>query len=382
MEFKPPPIAKLTADNGREWLSAIRPFLLSAGYWNCIAIPEEEVPPRDKWLGLNDGYSYRSFADLSFSDPPGVDAGPGPSNQLAPQPTVAAAARAPLPDDREKMRLEMKALGLMLMVVDESMREWAEKSLTPSELYNAVRKQVIYAERFKARQYAQELNCIKQYPTETVHAYFSRGKKLANQLAFTGQGMSEQGVVENLLFGLLPAYSEERLAWSHPSKAASLSYWSVLEAVEFREHHTLTLNTKKPTASALSATGEKEKGKGRGRGKGKGAQAQQTCKFCKGSHDILACLQLRHALALAPASTPRQPFAPPQHQQQPRNPQQHQQPRNPQHQQPRNPQRAHLTSHSNHHRNSQASAFVAAVGPLLEEERDAIVSEFMAQYEY
>ena len=72
MEFKAPPIAKLTADNGRAWLSAIRPYLMGAGYWDCIAIPEEGLQHRDKWLELIDGYSLSKFSvvhlDLS-SDP-------------------------------------------------------------------------------------------------------------------------------------------------------------------------------------------------------------------------------------------------------------------------------------------------------------------------
>ena len=181
-----------------------------------IAKPEEEVPQRDKWLGLNDGYSFRKFASLSLSGSPSLTARPAASSQAA---SVDEAARVPLPDDREQLIREMKALGLMMSVVDESIRAWAEKASTPSDLYNAVRKHVMYAERFKARQYTLELSSIKQGSTESVQAYRSRGRKLAEQLAFTGQGMSEQGVVENLLHGLLPAYSEERLAWSHPSKA-------------------------------------------------------------------------------------------------------------------------------------------------------------------
>ena len=269
MEFKTPPIAKLTADNGREWLSAIRPYLLGAGYWDLIATLEEEVPQKDKWLGLNDGYSFSKFASLSLSGSPSVAARPAASSQAA---AVDAAARVPLPDDRDKLIREMKALGLMLSAVDESMRAWAEKASTPSDLYNAVRKQVIYAERFKARKYSLDLSSIKQGSTESVQAYFSRGRKLAEQLAFTGHGMSEQGVVENLLHGLLPSYTEERLVWSHPSKVDSLNYWTVLESVEFREYHTLTLQAKKPTASALSATGEKRKGKGKG-----GGSSNPTC---------------------------------------------------------------------------------------------------------
>ena len=402
MEFKAPPIAKLTADNGRAWLSAIRPYLMGAGYWDCIAIPEEGLQHRDKWLELIDGYSFSKLS-LDLSSVPSVGAGPSSSNPadpIASQPTVTAAARVPLPDDREKLLREMKALGLMVSVIDDSLREWADRYLTPSDLYNAVRKQVIYSERFQARQYALELNSIKQVPTEPVHAYFSRGRQLASKLAFTGQGMSEHGVVENLLHGLLPAYAEERLAWSHPSKAESLNYWSVLEAVEFREHHmvhhTLTLNTKKPTASALSATGETEKRKGKGKVKGKGkasATTQDTCKFCNGPHDILSCLRLKQALALeakpasspTPAVAPRQPFAPRQQgafaprQQAAFAPRQHQQ--QPTSVTPRN-QPPNQHQRINNHRNSAASAFVAAVGPLNEEERDEIVSEFMEQYQY
>ena len=85
MEFKTPPIAKLTADNGRDWLSAIRPYLLGAGYWDLIAKPEEEVPQRDKWLGLNDGYSSSKFASRSLSGYPSLTARPAANSQAGGQ---------------------------------------------------------------------------------------------------------------------------------------------------------------------------------------------------------------------------------------------------------------------------------------------------------
>ena len=89
---------------------------MGAGYWDCIAIPEEELQHRDKWLELIDGYSFSKLS-LDLSSVPSVGAGPSSSNPadpIAPQPTVTAAARVPLLDDREKLLQEMKALGLIV----------------------------------------------------------------------------------------------------------------------------------------------------------------------------------------------------------------------------------------------------------------------------
>lgn len=354
LDYRLSPVAKLTDDNGQRWLEQMRSMLHAAQCWDSIRLPATSTADRDKWLHDFDGISI-SLGSVSLSSEPGTSAGAAPQ--------VARAAQQPLPDDLDDAayRRDMRALGILTAHMTDGSYHRYEMLTTASAVYNAVRNRVILIDRFNVSDCQTQLTSIKQLPKERISKYFGRGRELASRLALQGEGLEQSVVVKVLVRGLTKDFDDAKKLWLLPNKpVAEIEYWAVLSDLEFREQFLPQdkARDEEKAAKALAAAAKKEEWKDRRgwnkskeQGRGKGGHA--TCIICRGTHDVQKCPRLLpHAPAPSPAPAPAPAPAP----------------------------RYQPAQFKGRDPTPRAMAYVAQLGPISDEERDALIAALLSTY--
>jgi len=189
-----------------------------------------------------------------------------------------------------------KAVGLIQLAIGpEFVAEFLSYTVA-SELWEAVTSWVY--DEDTVLDDVDAMHALKKHATESIHAYFMRGRKIAIRIEDAGRQVKEADLVYYLVKGLPYDYAHEAAHLLRIDRRDNIKFYEALHILDSTEKMLKLHRPSVPAPSPPPVPGlvANEAAPTPAPGPGSGPSRGNNCSHCKGKHDVSRCWQLHPEL--------------------------------------------------------------------------------------